>query len=189
MGSGHEEIKEMLPDYLADSLSREARNKVETHLEECRDCGEEMAFLAELVGADVPNPGDLFWKTLPRHVKLTAEELKRSRFSLNFLFGGIPVAAVAGLLLLALTLTGNDWNGIPAGELFSGNPLTVSLSDYGDVTEKEIPMITLRLAGEDLSLGVEDFAAYSYHREVASLSSDELGNLFEALMKEGLKEG
>lgn len=184
MQSDHEGIKELLPEYLRGTLPDEVKSEVESHVKDCRDCRDEVAFLTEIVSIEAPDPGDLFWKTLPRKVKLTVEEKKPTRFFLKYLFGGLPVAAVAALLLLALISTPVQRKDMPAQVLIFRDPLTASVPDYGDITEKDIPRITAQLTDDELYLPHEDFMGHSYYREVASLSSKEIEGLYEALEKE-----
>lgn len=73
---------------------------------------------------------------------------------------------------------------MPAQDLIFRDPLTASVSDYGDITEKDIPQITAQLTDEELYLPHENFMGHSYYREVASLSSREIESLYEALEKE-----
>jgi hypothetical protein len=183
MRSGHEEIMELLPEYLMDTLPGDMRGKVESHVKDCRDCRDEMAFLTEIVNVEAPDPGDLFWNTLPRKVKLTVAE-KQQAFSLKYLFGGLPVAAVAALLLLSLISTPVQRKDMAAQDIIFKDPLTASVLDYGDITEKDIPQITAPFTNDALYLPLENFTGHSYDREVASLSSKEVENLYEALERE-----
>lgn len=183
MKSDHEGIKELLPEYLRGSLSGEVKEEVEFHVKDCHDCRDEMAFLTEAASVDVPDPGDLFWNTLPRKVKLIVQE-KKPGFSLKFLFGGLPVAAVAALLLLVLTYSPVNRKYLPARDFFFKDPLTASVRDYSDITEKDIPQLTAQLTDEEIYLPHENFMGHSHYREFASLSSREMEDLYEALEKE-----
>jgi hypothetical protein len=133
---------------------------------------------------DEDHPGDLFWTTLPRKVRLTVEGKKATRFSLRYLFGVLPVAAVAALLLLTLISPPTQKKDMAAQDVFFEDPLTASISDYDDVTETDIPQITAQLADEELYPARENLMEYSYSREFASLSSGEMEILYEALSKE-----
>ncbi len=180
MKSDHEEIRELLPECLKDTLAGDVKDRVESHLKDCTDCRDEMAFLAGITRVEAPDPGDLFWNTLPRKVKHAIEE-KKPGFSLKYLFGGLPVAAVAALLLLVLISSPARKKNVPAQDIIFGDPLSASVSDYHDITEKDIPEITAQLTDDELYLPHENFTGHSYYREVASLSATEMDSLYKAL--------
>ncbi|MDI6890757.1 MAG: zf-HC2 domain-containing protein [Thermodesulfovibrionales bacterium] len=181
----HNKIKEILPKYLEGSLPEEMRNDVKAHLKDCQDCRDELSFITELVRIEVPDPGDLFWEILPQKVRGAVETKRDKRFSLKSLFlRRLPaVAAIAALLLLVLIYTNTKKKGIPELEQ-TLTPSTVTVLDYSDITEKDIPIITERLAVDELYLCSENFTGYSYYVEFASLDSKEMDSLYEALKKE-----
>ncbi len=183
MKSDHDGIKEMLPEYLKGSLPEKTRNNVEAHLKDCRDCRDELSFISGLVNVDVPDPGNLFWKTLPHRVRRAVEKQRTNRFSLRALiFRPLPVAAtIAVLFLLIFTYAKKE---APELNPLFKDPLTASVLDYSDITEKDIPLITEQLTGDELYPGPESSTEYSYHREFASLSSGEMDSLYEVLIKE-----
>lgn len=196
MKLGHEEIKEMLPEYLKGSLSREMRNDIKAHLKECQGCKEELAFIAEISDIAVPDPGGIFWKTLPQKIKaearacLLGRQGKRERsFSWRLLFRPIPIAtAIAALLVVVFTFTMLKRKAQEFDPFFK-DPLEVAVLDYGDLTERAIPLITEQINGDEPYILSEDFMEHSYRKEFASLSSRELGRLFEVLNKEQEKGG
>jgi hypothetical protein len=184
MKLGHEKIKEMLPEYLKGSLSREMRNDVDAHLKECQGCKEEFAFITDIYDIDVPDPGDLFYKTLPQRVTAEAKNKSERTFSWRLLFRPIPIAAtIAALLVVVFTFTMLRRE-TPEFDPFFKGPLEVAVLDYGDITERDIPLIIERLNGDESYLLSEDFMEHSYYKEFASLSSKDLGSLFEVLNKE-----
>lgn len=189
MKSGHEEIKEMLPDYLNGSLTEDTRNNIETHLKECKECRNELAFISGIASVDVSDPGDLFWQTLPKRVRGAIEKERVDRFSLRrLLLRPLPVAAaIAALLLLVFTYTKRE----EPLELdpFFNDPFTVAVLDYNGITERDIPLITESLISDELYLISENFTEHSYHREFSSLGSKEMEGLYEALKKEQLTGG
>ncbi len=187
MGSAHERIKEMFPEYLRKSLHGEVKNEVDSHLKECDECRDELFLIAGLVKVDVPDPGDLFWKTLPQRVRVAVKEEEVQLFSLrSFLLRQFPIAAtivVASFLIFTY---------IKKKEVLEPDPtfvapLTASVLDYSDITEKDIPIITEQSSVYDLF--AENFMENSYHREFVSLSSKELEGLYEALGEEQKKGG
>ena len=190
MKSRHDEIREMLPGFLRGALEEEMVGEVKAHLEECGDCRDELEFLTEIVSVEVPDPGELFWRTLPRRARLTAEAEKRRGFTMKSLFRWLPVpVAAAALSLLVITYIHTHKQEMPEQDLLFRDPLAVSVTDYSDITEKDIPLITVRLADDELYLPREGFTGYSYQREFASLSSGELESLYETLKTEGQTGG
>lgn len=185
----HDRIKEMIPEYLRGSLPQEVRKNIEAHLKDCEECRGELFFIAELVKVDVPDPGELFWKTLPQKVKTAVEEEKINRVSIkSLLFRPLPVAvAIMGLVLLIFVYAKKKE--ITGVDPFFKDPLTASVLDYSDITERDIPLITERLIVDESYLYPENFIEYSYYREFASLSSKEMTSLYEALGKEQKRGG
>ena len=184
MRSGHEKMMELLPEYLKGSLPGELGNEVQAHLEGCEECRNEVSFLREIVDSEVPDPGDLFWQSLPRRVRLTVEE-KKGRFPLGFLVRRLPVAAaIATALLLTLISLYTFKDKAAVQDPFFKDPLTASLSDYSDATEKDIPLITEEITGDESYLPRENYMDFSYHKEFASLSSGEMESLYEVLKGE-----
>lgn len=185
MRSGHEEIREMLPEYLKGSLPGELGNEVQAHLEACEECRNEASFLREIVDSEVPDPGSLFWQSLPRRVRLTIEEKKKERFPLGFLVRRLPVAgAIAVALLLALISMYPSKDRALVQDPFFKDPLTASVSDYSDASEKDIPLIADEITVDESYLPRENYMDLSYHKEFASLSSGELESLYEVLKGE-----
>jgi len=185
MRSGHEKIMELLPEYLKGSLPGELGNEVQAHLEGCEECRNEVSFLREIVDSEVPGPGDLFWQNLPRRVRLTVEEKKKERFSLGFLVRRLPVAAaIAMALLLTLISLYPFKDKVAVQDPFFKDPLTASVSDYSDATEKDIPLITEEITGDESYLPRENYMDFSYHKDFASLSSGEMESLYEVLKGE-----
>lgn len=187
MKSGHEGIKEILPEYLRDALSKEIKDTIKAHLRSCEECRGELSLMAELLKVDVPDPGDLFWKTLPKKMRSIAEEERVKRFSIrSLLFRPLP-ATVTIMVLLLLIFIFAEKNDIPELDPTFVAPLTASVLDYDDVTEKDIPVVTEQPVAYEIY--AEDLMEYSYHREFASLSSREMESLYEALGKQQNKGG
>ena len=185
MRSGHEEIMEMLPEYLKGSLPGELGDEVKAHLEVCEECRNEVSFLREIVDSEVPDPGDLFWQSLPRRVRLTVEEKKKERFPLGFLVRRLPVAAaIAIVLLLTLIYIYPNKDKASVQDPFFNDPLTASVSDYSDASEKDIPLIAEEITVDESDLPRENYMDLSYHKEFASFSSGEMESLYEVLKGE-----
>lgn len=181
MKSRHDEIKEMLPEYVKGSVSENERRSIKAHLKRCQECKKEALFLSELVQIDVPDPGDLFYKTLPQRVKGALKDESESRFSLrSIFFRPIPVTiAAAFIALIIFTFTRNGK--LKEFDPFFKDPFTVSVLDYSDISERDI--ISKDLAIDERYIH-EDFIGYSYVREFANLNSNEIDGLYEALKRE-----
>ncbi len=188
MKSDHEEIKGLLPEYVRDFLSGTSKSRVAFHLKDCPDCQEEVVILSGMVDSEAPDPGELFWATLPRKVKIAVGSRKEG-FSPRYLFGGLPAAAVAALLLFAVLSSPVKKTETGGQDLMFTDPLTVSTIDYTDITERDIPRISSRLTDDELYLPHQNFTGRSYYREVASLSSREMDSLYEALEHESRAGG
>ena len=175
---------------MSGSLDEKMGGEVEAHLEECRECRDERELLAEIISAEVPDPGELFWRALPRRVRLMAEAEKRKSFTMWSLFRWLPVsAAAAALSFLVIAYIHPHKQEMPEQDAFFRDPLTVSVTDYSNMTEKDIPLITVKLADDELYLPGESYTGYSYHREFASLSSGEMESLYKALKTDGQTGG
>jgi hypothetical protein len=67
---------------------------------------------------------------------------------------------------------------------FFNDPLTASVSDYSDASEKDIPLIAEEITVDESYLPRENYMDLSYHKEFASLSSGEMESLYEVLKGE-----
>lgn len=189
MSFSHDEIREMFTEYLGGSLSEEVRNAVEVHLKDCSACRAELSMMSELVSINVPDPGDLYWATLPQKVKALVKEKKPRRFSMkSLLFKFVPVAAAIAVLLVVL-FKDTEQNGIYELAIDSNDPFTAAYLEYNGLTEEDIYPLTEKTAGDELYVEPDDIMEYSYHGEFASLSSEEMNSLYEALKTEETKGG
>ncbi len=181
MKLNHEKIKEMLPEYLKGSLSEDLKKDVKAHLKKCDECKEDVSCLSELIKIDVPDPGDLFYKTLPQRVKGSLNDESERRFSLrSIFFKPIPVAiAAAFIAIIIFTFTRNGK--IKEFDPFFKDPFTASVLDYSNISERDI--FSKDMAIDERYIH-EDFMGYSYVREFAYLDSNEIDGLYEAFKKE-----
>ncbi|HXX81328.1 MAG TPA: zf-HC2 domain-containing protein [Thermodesulfovibrionales bacterium] len=185
MRSGHEEIIDLLPEYLKGSLPGELVNEVQAHLDGCEECRNEVSFLREIGESEVPDPGALFWQSLPRRVRLTVESKRNERFPLGFLVRRLPMgAAIAVALLLTLIYVYPFKEKTSVQDPFFKDPLTASVPDYSDVSEEDIPLIAEEITIDEAYLPRENYTELSYHKEFASLSSGEMESLYEVLKEE-----
>lgn len=187
MKSGHEDIREILPEYIKGSLPEDLRLCVEGHLKGCRDCRDELTLISEIISeiamVDIPDPGELFWKTLPQKVRVSVKEGRKDRFSLMHLFlRPLSLAAAVSILLLSVFIFRDTRIEVkPYFYYVSNDPLAVSLQDYSSLAEKDIPLITDESEADGLDLRMRSHEMYSYHIDIASLSSREMDSLYEAL--------
>lgn len=183
MKLSHNEIKEILPEYSKNSLTGKVRDVVESHLKECPDCSGELQLLAELAKTDVPDPGELFWKTLPKRVEAIAIREKARYFSIKSSWLRPPriAAAAAAIALMIFAVTYE--RKAPENNPFFQDPFTAEILDYDDLTEKDIPIIQVQLTDDNLYTDLGDYMDYSYDDELALLSSTEMESLNDALRK------
>ena len=186
MRYNHDEIRDMLPDYLNGRLRKDVSDEIEAHLNGCAECREEMSILSELQRSmDIPDPGDLFWDTLPQKIGRITTGKKKGR-PFDWLFRPVPVM-VSLLLLITLTfsyifLRSTDTNEIDP--LFE-DPLAYSSIEINGITEDDVlALLAQDMEGEDVEIYIEEYDPYSYHIDIASLSSAELQGLYEALQEQ-----
>jgi len=189
MSFSHDEMMEMFPEYLSGSLSEDMREAIEFHIRDCSACRSELSMMSELVSIDAPDPGNLFWETLPQKVKGLAEEKKAHRFSVKSLFFKFVPAAAAIAILLVLLLTGREKNGLYEFDMYSDDPFMATYQDYNGLEEEDIYLLTEETAGDELYVEPDDLMEYSYYEEFASLSSEEMNSLYEALETEQTRGG
>jgi hypothetical protein len=186
MKSPHDEISEKLPEYVRGGVIPE---EAAAHIRECADCREEHSLLMVLHApgaADIPEPGGLFFETLPGKVGASLREGRKGKKSAPFLrfaaaFALIAVILTAGYVYKAYIHISVD-GGSNEADYFS-DPLAHQTVDLSEINEGDIP------APADFS-GIEDIYQdetpfkNDYQRELASLSGDEMLSLYEALSKE-----
>lgn len=184
----HDEVRDILPEYRSGSLETGKNREIEDHLRGCHDCRQALSGIEALAVAEVPDPGDAFWLALPHRVRTAAAERPAPRFSFRLLFGWrTPAAAAALLALLVFALwpqgRRNGW------DPFFHDPLSATVLEYHRLTEKDVPSLIEPGEGKAVFAGQEYLNGYSYLREMASLSAEELKGLAEALERQQQKGG
>lgn len=170
----HDEIKEILPDYLKGPLSPEIADYIETHLKECDDCRAELDCIKEVFAEEVPVPVDLTWQTLPQRVRLAAELKKPSGFISRWMqFRHVAIGAVFGVLVLVLFSHFFSDKAVEYDPFFR-DPLSYGAWDYGALEENDIPAIKVDLSEELLYQQAGNFMNYGYQREFAYMDAAEL---------------
>jgi len=189
MNFRHDEIRERFPEYLKSSLSDEMKKAFELHVRDCAACRSELSIMSGLVSIDVPDPGNLYWATLPRKVEALVNGEKKQRFPVKSLLIKFIPAAAAFAILLVLLITGTGRDGVYDLNTSVNDPFTVTYLEDGDLTDEDIYVLAEKTAGDSLYMEPEDILDYSYHGEFASLSSGEMESLYEALKTEQTKGG
>lgn len=179
MKSRHEELAHLLPDYLRGDLAPAQAGEVENHLGDCAECREECMFLSSLVRDDAPDPGDLFWKTLPQKVKAEAAAGRRKASPWRrLLFRPIPALAVSIVLLVAVyfVLAPREEYVAEIDPHFRP-PLAAEVTIDEQLTDRDAVLIASSIAGEELALVQELRVDPSYQEDLATLGPEELAAL------------
>ncbi len=188
----HDDIKDMMPDYLNGLITGPERNGFEAHIQECFDCGKELSLIKELMKFEAPDPGEHYWEFLPARARRLAAREKKSIFRLKPFFRPVPAFLTAMILAAAvissvLINSGTDLEMDP----FFEEPLAYSILDINGILEEDIPVIIGELTDESFMDDdiIDDHVSYSYHMEIAYLNGDEFESLFKALNDKEKKEG
>jgi len=187
MKQDHEEIIGILPDYIRGSLTVAVMQKVRAHLGDCAECRSEHAFLAEMRQVDVPDPGDLYWKALPRRVKGEVGQRKKARlFGSPLFLRPLSIAAAAALIAIVLTYTlyPDRHDEQQAAVPIYHDPLSAALPDYSGLEEKDIPVIGEEIAQDALLQETGGIPGCGYYRDLESLDAEEMENLAEVLKEQ-----
>ncbi len=73
------DIKELLPAFVEQGLGHADTLRVEGHLGFCEDCRTELSLLRMMAEERVPDPGKVFWATMPDRVYRAVQEQKSRR--------------------------------------------------------------------------------------------------------------
>ena len=169
----HEQIKEQLPEYVKDGL---IPDEVKAHLKTCEECSEELSILQALKETPVPEPGGMFFETLPQKIRasLKPEKKKSIFFRLAPAFAIIMLVVAIGYIYSVLPIPTTD------EEIIFTDPLASQAYDISDLSEDDVPLISGAIEEDEVYLSDET----SYLREFAYLSSEEMENLYEELATE-----
>lgn len=77
-------IKDLLPAYVADALKEADIARVREHLIACADCAQEAALLRMMADEPVPDPGEAFWAEMPERVYRAVQQKEKRSPRLNF---------------------------------------------------------------------------------------------------------
>jgi hypothetical protein len=170
MKYSHKTIKEKLPEYIREESVPE---EVHAHLKECSECRQDAEILRGLLDLPVPEPGGMFFETLPQKTRALLKDDRKSP-----LFRLVP----AFVLFALIVITGFVYYAINkpevAEELYAFNdPLATRVFDLGDLNENDIPSAIEITNVEELYMPEET----SFLREFAYLNAEEMEALYEAL--------
>ena len=169
MKFSHEEIKGKLPDYIKEGL---LPDEVKAHLKTCSECSEEVSLLRALSESPVPEPGDMFFETLPQRIKASLREKKKNTF-----FKFAPAFALLALVVVAGYIYYSMRVPQVYEEISFSSPLDPQVYDISELSPDDIPSISETLEGN----GTYTIEETSFIREFASLNLDEMEDLYEAL--------
>lgn len=188
----HDELRERLPEYRAGKLSGSEQRKMKSHLEGCEGCRDHVALIHKLKEIGVPDPGELFWKTLP--AKIVANHHNNMRWNIPFVCSIRPSPLSVFILLvslMALFMTHSmDSRRYFYDHLFS-DPISGSAIEYSALAYDDLREITERLSIHDTIAGIaeDEYYPHSYHEELVYLSSDEIDTLFNTLKNQHKRGG
>lgn len=185
----HERVGTLLPDYLNGSLDPSLRAGVAAHLASCEDCTAELALVEEMMTLEVPDPGDLFWQTLPKRVAAQAQQpTPWWKSFLGSLLRPAPIAVMTALLLAVLL--------VPFAMHFVGMPdqedMLASVERI-DIPKQQLQEIAGIVADGDQDLSglfdADENGSADYQQAIAVLSAEEFDELVQELQKTGISGG
>ena len=169
MRFSHEEIKEKLPGYIKEGS---LPDEVKAHLKTCSECSGEVSLLRLLNESSVPEPEDMFFETLPQRVKVSLREKKKSAF-LKF----IPAFALIALVVTAGYIYYTTRVPQVYEEFSFSDPFAPQTYNLSGLSPDDIPSISETIEDN----GIYTTEEVPFIREFASLSSEEMEDLYEAL--------
>jgi len=168
MKLNHEDIKERLPEYIrAEAVPAE----VKAHLEKCIECSREISLLQALNEAAVPEPGNMFFETLPQKVRISLKRKKSFLLRLAPAFALIAIAVAAGLIYYMTSEPHFD-----NGFLLS-DPFASPVYELSGLSPDDLPSISDTIQDEEIYLS----EGTPFQWEFAALSSEEMKDLYENL--------
>lgn len=175
---GHEDIKERLPEYMKEGVMPD---EVKAHLESCKECRDELSILQSLKEISVPDPGAMFFETLPQKIRMSLKEQRKS-MSLRRLvpaFASIALVIAVGYIYYMTNKTPlDDWS------LFS-DPFASQVYDLDELSADNIPSIADSMEEEAYLPSGET----TFLRELAALSEEEMELLYDNLKTKDNKGG
>lgn len=180
MTPSHDEIKGLLPEFAGALLTDDQKQWVEAHMGQCTECAEMLVLLKDLKDCEPPDPGDIFWKTLPQKIRVMSRDEHARRPAERFFSARLlPLLPALLLIIIAFFVFPIQVRQAPQRDTLFSDPLEYSLLELGDITERQIPNHKGGLTAEEVALW--DGVTPSYHSEFVALSSDELSALYRTL--------
>lgn len=174
----HDDIKERLPEYIRDGFMPE---EVKVHLKICKECSEELSILQSFKETSVPDPGGMFFETLPQKIRTSLKEQKKSMFLRRLVpaFALIALVIAVGYIYHMTNKTPlDDWS------LFS-DPFASQVYDISGLSPDNIPSIAYSMEEEAYLPSGET----TFLRELAALSEEEMELLYDNLKTKDNKGG
>jgi hypothetical protein len=170
----HDELKEKLPDYITGSVAGDETLVIESHVQECEECSEELELLrALLAGGAVPEPEAFFFDSLPDKTVSAMREKRRMGLFARL----VPALAALGLVVLAVFLyrDSGTWRQVD-------DPLALEAVEYSLISYEDVPKIAVS-PGEIEVIADETgyFAGDDYDEYLFFLEDEELDSLNESL--------
>jgi hypothetical protein len=166
----HETIKEKLPEYIREGSVPE---EVHTHLKECSECHQDAEILRGLLDLTVPEPGGMFFETLPQKTRSLLKDDRKSPF-FRLVHAFVLLALIVITAFVYYTINKPE----VAEELYAFNdPLATLVFDLSDLNENDIPSAIEISDAEELYMSEET----SFFREFAYLDAEEMEALYETL--------
>lgn len=181
----HEQVGTLLPDYLNGSLDKDMLKGVTEHLASCKDCSAELALLSEMTELDAPDPGELFWQTLPKRIAAQTERpLPWWKKLFEIMMRPVPIAVMTTLLLAVML--------VPFATQYVGMPEQkeiVSPAEQVDIPKQQLQEIAGSAAANEQEVLAlfenDDNGSSEYQQAIAALSAEELDELVQELQKSG----
>jgi len=204
-------IKEMLPAYVADALEEADIARVKEHLIACADCTQETVLLRMMADEPVPDPGEAFWAGMPGRVyrAVRQEETRRPRLNLHELLQRVLLprwawaAAAMGIVFAVSwlimhqapqeTIVPEEY---AVEDVFHTDPVLRHTSvAIAELTSPELDAVDAWAATELSSLALEDGANAAnifdtdLNEELAELNAHEADRLSTMLKEPDDEEG
>ncbi len=171
MRLSHEAVKEKLPEYINEGTMPD---DIKEHLNTCTECSQEASILKVLLADQVPEPGNMFFETLPRKIRASLGEKKKGFFlRLAPVFALIALVVIAGYMYKTMTTS----TPVIDEDIYFSSPFTDQTYDLSYLDPEDIPSISETIDENELYITDES----SFIKEFASLSSEEMEDLYEAL--------
>ena len=175
----HDDIKERLPEYIKEGIMP---GEVKAHLESCKECRDELSILQLLKETSVPDPGAMFFETLPQKIRMLIKEQRKSMFFRRLVpaFALIALVIAAGYIYHITNKTPlDDWS------LFS-DPFASQVYDLSGLSADNIPSIADSMEDDEAYLPSGET---TFMGEIASLSEKEIELLYDNLETKDKKGG